>query len=106
MHVNEQLFRESSARLRKAERNVQLARQFSCMHPRAIVASAATNANRSAKKLHEQSRRELLCAPPRANSTKNKRNASAIATASQNDASAPRAIDVSRRKNGARLRQC
>lgn len=41
MHVNEQLFRESSARLRKAERNVQLARQFSCMHPRAIVASAA-----------------------------------------------------------------
>ena len=41
MHVSEQLFRESSARLRKAERNVQLARQFSCMHPRAIVASAA-----------------------------------------------------------------
>jgi hypothetical protein len=41
MHVNEQLIRESSARLRKAERNVQLARQFSCTHPRAIVASAA-----------------------------------------------------------------
>ncbi len=41
MHVNEQLIRESSARLRKVERNVLLAKQFSCMHPRAIVASAA-----------------------------------------------------------------
>ena len=51
MHVNEQLFCESSARLRKAERNVQLARQFSCMHPRAIVASAATNDESFAEKL-------------------------------------------------------
>ena len=102
MHVNEQLIRESSARLRKVERNVQLAKQFSCMHPRAIVASAAKES--FGKKLQEQLRRELLCVPPRANSTKNKANASAIATASQNDASAPRAIDVSRRKNGARLR--
>ena len=51
MHVNEQLFRESSARLRKAERNVQLVRQFSCMHPRAIVASAATNDESFAEKL-------------------------------------------------------
>jgi hypothetical protein len=102
MHVNEQFFRESSARLRKAERNVQLARQFSCMHPRAIVASAAKES--FGKKLARAVKGELLCAPPRANSTKNKRNASAIATASQNDASAPTTIDASRRKNGARLR--
>ena len=98
MHVNEQLIRESSARLRKAERNVQLARQFSCMHPRAIVASAAKES--FGKKLARAVKaRTALRA-----TTRKQHEEQAQSTASQNDASAPRAIDASRRKNGARLR--
>ena len=59
MHLNEQLFGESAERLRKAQRNVQLAKQFDRMHPRArVIASEQSQENDFAKQLSEQTKKK------------------------------------------------
>ena len=61
-HLNEQLFHASREQQRKAQRNVELAREFMRMHPRAIVATAGENGEFS-KQLREQTKKKAAERP-------------------------------------------